>query len=180
MNSSRSGIVPSRLDWQADIARLLIDGGVTVAAYVPDSRLDGILAYLSESDLPMRSLAREEECVAYAAGQRIAGKKPVILMQSSGVGNALNVLSTLAVQYRLGMPMILSMRGTLGETNASQIPIGKATAALLGTLGIQSFAMKRREEAPALVEGLLAMAYGAEETAAITLDAELGGNRAGH
>ncbi|MEV1243966.1 thiamine pyrophosphate-binding protein [Nonomuraea sp. NPDC049750] len=180
MSGASSGIVPSRLDWQEDVAKLLIEGGVTVAVYVPDSRLDGILAHLAESGLPMRSLPREEECVAYAAGQRVAGQKPVLLMQSSGVGNALNALSTLAVQYRLGLPMILSMRGTLGETNASQITIGKATTALLATIGIQSFGMKRRDEAPALVKGLLAMAWGAEETAAITLDAELGGNRAGH
>lgn len=175
-----SGIVPSRLEWQEDVAKLLIDGGVTVVVYVPDSRLDGILASLAEHGLAMRSLPREEECVAYAAGQRIAGQKPVLLMQSSGVGNALNALSTLAVQYRLGLPMVLSMRGTLGETNASQITIGKATTRLLETIGIQTFAMKRREDAPELVQGLLAMAWGADETAAITLDAELGGNRAGH
>ena len=74
------------LDWQVTIADTLAARGVTVAAYVPDTRLDGILTRLEERSVSLRSLTREEECVAYAVGQRIAGRLPVVLMQSSGLG----------------------------------------------------------------------------------------------
>ena len=61
------------IDWQRTIADVLAARGVTVAAYVPDTRLQGILRALAGHQIRMRSLTREEECVGYAAGQRIAG-----------------------------------------------------------------------------------------------------------
>src|ERR1700684_3647278 len=85
-----------RLDWQLVIADTLAAHGVTVAAYVPDTRLQGILSRLAELGVCLRSLTREEECVGYAAGQRITGRRPVVLMQSSGLGNAINALGSLA------------------------------------------------------------------------------------
>jgi Thiamine pyrophosphate enzyme, N-terminal TPP binding domain len=97
------------LDWQRTIADTLVARGVTVAAYVPDTRLQGILRALAGHNVLMRSLTREEECVGYAAGQRIAGGRPVVLMQSSGLGNAINALGSLAVPYRLGVPLLVSM-----------------------------------------------------------------------
>jgi sulfopyruvate decarboxylase alpha subunit len=164
--------------WQLGVAERLRTAQVSVAAFVPDSRLDGVLTGLAERDVLLRSLTREEECVAYAAGQRIGGKRPVVLMQSSGLGNALNALGTLAVPYRLGLPLIISMRGTLGETNPSQIPIGRATTALLGALGIQAFPLRRAEDAEPLIDAVTRMAFDAGETAAVLLEPELGGGRA--
>lgn len=117
--------VPSGLDWQITIADRFVAGGVDVAAFVPDPRLEGVLVGLAGRGVLLRSLAREEECVAYAAGQRIAGRYPMVLMQSSGVGNALNALGSLAVPYRLGLPLVVSMRGTLAEANPAQVPIGR-------------------------------------------------------
>lgn len=167
----------ARLDWQAGVADRLARASVSVAAFVPDSRLNGVLAGLAEQDVLLRSLTREEECVAYAAGQRIGGKRPVVLMQSSGLGNALNALGTLAVPYRLGLPLIISMRGTLGETNPSQIPIGRATKAMLAALGIQSFPLRRAEDAESLIDAVVGMAFEAGETTAVLLEPELGGGR---
>ncbi|HEY3682963.1 MAG TPA: thiamine pyrophosphate-binding protein [Streptosporangiaceae bacterium] len=168
------------LRWQTDMVTRMVAGGVSVAAFVPDSRLDQVLTGLGEADVPLRSLTREEECVAYAAGQRIGGGRPVVLMQSSGIGNALNALGTLAVPYRLGVPLVVSMRGTLGETNPSQIPIGRAATTLLGALGIQCFPLRRPEDAAGLTKAVLDMAYEAGETAALILEPELGGQRERH
>lgn len=165
------------LDWQRTIADALMAGGVTVAAYVPDTRLQGILRVLAGHGVRMRSLTREEECVGYAAGQRIAGGRPVVLMQSSGLGNALNALGSLAVPYRLGIPLVVSMRGTLGEANPSQIPMGRAAAPLLGALGIQAFSLRSGAAVRQATEGVLTLAYEAGECAALMLEAELGGGR---
>jgi sulfopyruvate decarboxylase alpha subunit len=166
-----------RLDWQLAIADTLAERGVTVAAYVPDTRLQGVLSRLADNGVSMRSLTREEECVGYAAGQRIAGQRPVVLMQSSGLGNALNALGSLAVPYRLGLPLIISMRGTLGEANPSQIPLGRAAAQLLAALGVQSFGLRVPAAAAQLTAGILTLAFDAGECAALMLEAELGGGR---
>jgi sulfopyruvate decarboxylase alpha subunit len=169
--------VPSGLDWQITVADRFVAAGVEVAAFVPDSRLAGVLAPLDERGVLLRSLAREEECVAYAAGQRIAGRYPMVLMQSSGVGNALNALGSLAVPYRLGLPLVVSMRGTLAEGNPAQVPVGRATRSLLGALGVQCFPLHRAEDAATLSDGVLELAFGAQECAAMLLEPELGGGR---
>lgn len=168
------------LEWQIEIADELVRRDVTVAAYVPDTRLQGILARLDERGVLLRSLTREEECVGYAAGQRIAGKRVVVLMQSSGLGNAINALGSLVVPYRLGVPLIISMRGSLGEANPSQIPMGRATPMLLQSLGIQSFALRDPTVARQVVGGVTTMAFDAGECAAVLLESELGGGRAGN
>jgi sulfopyruvate decarboxylase alpha subunit len=170
----------AELEWQLAIADELVRRDVTVAAYVPDTRLQGILARLDEHGVSLRSLTREEECVGYAAGQRIAGKRPVVLMQSSGLGNAINALGSLVVPYRLGIPLIVSMRGTLGEANPSQMPMGRAATALLHALGIQTFALRAAADARQLTDGVATMAFDAGECAAVMLEAELGGGRAGN
>ena len=74
--------------------------------------------------IPLRTLTREEECFGYAAGYRAAGGMPLVLLQCSGLGNAINAIGSLVVPYGLGFPVVLSMRGTLGERNPSQMPLG--------------------------------------------------------
>lgn len=172
---SRAG--GSRLDWQLAVADTLASNGVTAAAFVPDTRLQGILTRLDEHGVCLRSLTREEECVGYAAGQLIAGKRPVVLMQSSGLGNAINALGSLAVPYRLGIPLVVSMRGTLGEANPSQVPMGRATVPLFSALGIQTFALRAAADAPLMTAGVTTLAYDGGECAALMLEAELGGGR---
>jgi len=171
--------VPRDLDWQLALAHTLSAREVSVAAFVPDSRLHGVLATLEEAGVVLRSLAREEECMAYAAGQRIAGRRPVVLLQSSGLGNALNALGSLVVPYGLGLPLVVSMRGTLGERNPSQVPMGRATVPILAALGVQSFPLRRPADTEVVTGGVLDLAFDAGETAALLLEPELGGGRAG-
>ena len=171
---------PAPVAWQAVIADTLTACGVTVAAYVPDTRLQLILSRLAGNGVCLRSMTREEECVGYAAGQRIAGRRPVVLMQSSGLGNALNAIGSLAVPYRLGLPLVVSMRGTLGEANPSQVPLGRAASSLLGTLGIQSFPVHSAAVAEQVTAGVTTLAFEAGECAAVILEPELGGGREGN
>jgi sulfopyruvate decarboxylase alpha subunit len=163
--------------WPVAVADTLAAGGVTVAAYVPDTRLQPVIARLADNGVCLRSLTREEECVGYAAGQRIAGGRPVVLMQSSGLGNALNAIGSLAVPYRLGLPLVVSMRGTLGEANPSQVPLGRAAGSLLAALAVQSFSVRSAHEAEPVTAGVLTLAFEAGECAAVILEPELGGGR---
>ncbi len=128
------------------MAAVLLSCGTSAAVVVPDSRLDGILQCLAERGLPVRLLAREEECVAFAAGHRVCGRRPALFMQSSGLGNAANALASLAIPYGLAVPLVISMRGTHGERNPVQVGMGQATAPLLAALGIQAFSVRSEAE----------------------------------
>jgi sulfopyruvate decarboxylase alpha subunit len=159
--------------WQQTLADALIEAGVEVALWVPDKRLAPIGARLEERGVPLRTLTREEECFGYAAGYRAAGGRPVVLAQCSGLGNSINALGSLVVPYGLAFPVVLSMRGTLGERNPAQMPLGRATVAMLEALGIQAFALTRPEDASTVVKGAVAVADGARVPAPILLEAGL-------
>ncbi|GAA4692378.1 thiamine pyrophosphate-binding protein [Pseudonocardia yuanmonensis] len=168
--------------WAAAVGDALVDGGVDVAAHLPDSRLQGVLARLAERGVAMRCLTREEECVGYAAGRALAGGRPAVLMQCSGLGNSLNALGSLVVPYGIGLPLVLSMRGTLGEANPAQVPIGLATPALLAALAIPVYSIRDPDgrDAASIVGGVLTLARRAGRTAAVALEPELGGGRGAH
>jgi sulfopyruvate decarboxylase subunit alpha len=161
--------------WECELADELIEAGVDVAALVPDKRLDPVIVGLRARGLLARSLTQEEECVAYAAGQFLAGGRPVVLMQSSGLGNALNALGSFVLPYDVGIPLIISMRGTLGELNPAQVPMGRATTALLAAVGIQAFVATHPDQVRHLARSVVAMA-GAGITAAMLLGQELEGH----
>ena len=55
-------------------------------------------------------------------------------MQSSGVGNCVNMLS-LPMLHRTPLPMIVTMRGDFGEFNPAQVPMGNATQPVLEAMG---------------------------------------------
>jgi sulfopyruvate decarboxylase subunit alpha len=155
------------LRWQQTIAEAMRSAGIGAVAYVPDARLRGILAVL------------EEECIAYAAGFVAAGGRAAVLMQCSGLGNSLNALGSFVIPYGLGIPLVLSMRGTLGERNPSQVPMGRATVQLLNALGIQSFSLADEERTQTVVNGVLELAFSTGAPAAMILEPELGGQREG-
>src|SRR5581483_190248 len=165
------------LDWQADIATAIRGADVGAVAYVPDARLRGIVEALAGAEPEVRTLTREEECIAYACGHLLAGSRAMVLMQCSGLGNCLNAVGSLCIPYGIGVPIILSMRGTLGERNPSQVPMGRATPALLAALEIQAFPVTDPERAGATAAGALELAFSTGTCAAVVLDASLGGGR---
>jgi sulfopyruvate decarboxylase subunit alpha len=165
------------LDWQVEIAASIREAGVSTVAYVPDARLRGIVDALGEEGPRLRTLTREEECIAYSCGHVLAGARAVVMMQCSGLGNALNAIGSLCLPYGVGVPIILSMRGTLGERNPSQVPMGRATPALLAALSIQSFPVAEPARAGSTTAGALELAFSTGTGAAVVLDASLGGGR---
>ena len=159
--------------WPSALADALVDAGIEIAAWVPDKRLAPIGERLLERGIPLRTLTREEECFGYAAGYRAAGGMPLVLLQCSGLGNSINAIGSLVVPYGLGFPVVLSMRGALGERNPSQIPLGRATVGMLELLGVQAFRLSAPEGVGAVAAGAFAVAEGARVLAPIILEPEL-------
>ena len=172
--STPAPLTPLRpLSWQQELADAFIDAGVEVAAWVPDKRLAPIADRLAERGIPLRTLTREEECFGYAAGYRAAGGMPLVLVQCSGLGNSLNAIGSLVLPYGLGFPVVVSMRGTLGERNPAQMPLGRTTVAMLEALGIQPFPLSDPNAVGTIARGAIGVADGARVLAPILLEAEL-------
>jgi sulfopyruvate decarboxylase subunit alpha len=163
--------------WSALLAQATVDSGIELVTYVPDARLRGPLAALPAGSPVIRGLTREEECIAYAGGYAAAGGRASVWMQCSGLGNCLNALGSFVIPYDLGLPLVISMRGTLGEGNPSQVPMGRATASLLAALGIQSFGAHTEEDIRQLTPGVFRLALETGMPAALLLHPTLGGGR---
>jgi sulfopyruvate decarboxylase alpha subunit len=161
------------LSWQQQLADALIEAGIEVAVWVPDKRLAPIGDRLAERGIALRTLTREEECFGYAAGYRAAGGMPLVMIQSSGLGNSLNAIGSLVLPYGLGFPVVVSMRGTLGERNPAQMLLGRTSVSMLDALGVQAFSVRSPDAAAAIVKGAVGVAEGARVLAPILLEAEL-------
>lgn len=154
--------------WPDDLYDLLKAHSIRQVALVPDaghSRL--IRRCLADKDMQVVTLTTEEEGIAMLLGSWLGGDKGVLLMQSSGVGNCINMLS-LSVTYRTPMPMIVTMRGDWGEFNPAQVPMGNAVQPVLEAMGTLVRRADRAEDIIPTVDATLRMAFNtARPTAAL-------------
>lgn len=127
------------------IIRILKDCGIDVVASLPcDKARD--LCFLLPDRFPHVSLTREEDGVGVCAGAYLAGKRPAMVIQSSGLGNMLNALMSLTRTYELPLPVIASWRGVYRETIPAQVPFNSAIPSLLGAVGIPFRIINEPEE----------------------------------
>ena len=106
-------------------------------------------------------LTTEEEGVALLAGAWAGGQRGVLLMQSSGVGNCINMLSLTQI-FRFPFLTLVTMRGEWGEFNPWQVPMGSSTQGVFELSGIQRAARHRaRRGASDVVEAAASQAYNA-------------------
>lgn len=143
---------------QAFLAALM--GGETgVITGVPDSVLKDLCAHISTTVPRDRHLiaANEGGAIAYAVGAWMAtGETPVVYMQNSGLGNAVNPLMSLAHQSVAAVPMILIIgwRGQPDHPDEPQhLAQGAATPALLEALGLPWRELPPEENAAVSVAG---------------------------
>jgi sulfopyruvate decarboxylase subunit alpha len=98
-----------------------------------------------------------------------------MLVQSSGLGNSLNALGSLAMAYHIPFPLLVSLRGELGEFNPAQLHMGRAAPACLDALTIQHVTLRSETDLPTIVEGALKTCFTAEEPFGLLLSAQLTG-----
>ncbi|MEC7464225.1 MAG: thiamine pyrophosphate-binding protein [Pseudomonadota bacterium] len=122
--------------WSAQVFKTLKDADIAQVSYVPDAgHADLISTCLADDHLKTTRLTTEEEGVALALGAWLGGERSVLLMQSSGVGNCINMLSVIQ-ETRSPLLMLVTMRGEWGEFNPWQIPMGQGTAKALEDAGV--------------------------------------------
>jgi sulfopyruvate decarboxylase subunit alpha len=161
--------------WAEGVAAGLWAAGCQDIVYVPDNPLSHILAAVQAGHPGVRALlaTREEEAVGIAAGLYLGGRRPVLLMQSSGVGNTLNAVGSLLLAYQIPAVLIVSMRGDPGEWNWAQVPMGRAIVPVLGAFGIQHLTIDREEDARASVLAVATLAFATRVPAACLLPRRL-------
>jgi sulfopyruvate decarboxylase subunit alpha len=139
--------------------------------YVPDNPLSHVLAVLASDypDVEATIATREEEAFGIAAGLHLGGARPTVMLQSSGLGNSINALSSLVVPYQMPMLVVISMRGDAGEWNAAQVPMGRAVRAILEALTIPHASPASTDEVETTVAGIGRTAFGTRQVGACLL-----------
>jgi phosphonopyruvate decarboxylase len=118
------------------IARLRRDG-YDFFTGVPCSLLSGLIAGLEQArDVPYYPAVREDAAVGLCTGAWLGGKLPVLLMQNSGLGYALNAFTSLNLIYKIPMLVIMSWRGCGGQDAPEHIIMGAINERLLQTAGM--------------------------------------------
>lgn len=166
-------------EWSQVAFDALREAGVTLVAYVPDGVLSPLIRRLEDAaNLQMVCCTREEEALGVLAGGTLGGQRGVLLMQSSGLGNSINAITSLVEPYRLPLLTLISPRGELGEWNPSQVPLGRVLRPMLELSGIQHLTATTPDELAAQIGGAARQVYGANARFAIILSPLLtGGNR---
>jgi sulfopyruvate decarboxylase alpha subunit len=163
----------AKAGWQHDLYDLLRAHGVTQFAYVPDAGHAILIdRSLADPDVHSIALTTEEEGVALAAGADLGGARAVLLMQSSGVGNCINMLS-LIKGGRFPFLTLVSMRGDYGEGNPWQFPMGQATQPVLEAMGVVCLRIDRPEDVIATTGAALTMAFKSGQPVAVLLGQKL-------
>ena len=149
----------SDLDWPREIYDTLKRSGVRVVGYVPDAGHKRLIELcLADPEMRCVVLSTEEEGIGLAAGAWLGGLRSALLMQSSGVGNCINVLGMVR-ECRFPLLLLVTMRGEQGEFNPWQVPMGQATQAVLESMSVDVHRITEAAGAAAAVWAAAGRAY---------------------
>jgi sulfopyruvate decarboxylase alpha subunit len=163
--------------WASDLYRILKAADVRQMAYVPDAGHTTLISLFSaDPDVISNVLTTEEEGIAIATGAWLGGQRSVLLMQSSGVGNCINMLS-LPVIGRFPLLMLVTMRGEWAEFNPWQVPMGRATQGALEAVGVRVMRADTAADLVETVEAAAALAYEADQQIAVLIGQRLIGKK---
>ena len=163
----------SKATWQHELYDLLRENGITQFCYVPDAGHAVLIdRSLADPDAQSIRLTTEEEGVALIAGADLGGARAVLLMQSSGVGNCINMLS-LIKGARFPFLTIVSMRGDFGEGNPWQFAMGQAVTPVLEAMGVIVLRADRADEVISVVSAALTMVFKSGQSVAVLLSKQL-------
>jgi sulfopyruvate decarboxylase alpha subunit len=159
--------------WPEEIFSILQRFEVRQVPYVPDAGHSQLIqCVLGSSTMRGIALTTEEEGVALIAGAWAGGQRAALLMQSSGVGNCVNMFSLVQL-FRLPFFTLVTMRGEWGEFNHWQVPMGSTTQAVFELSGIRVLRADTAAEVREVVEAGAAQAYNACTPTAVLLSQRL-------
>ncbi len=120
---------------EEELIAILKKHGVDFTATLPCEKFKTLLEMVGH-DFTHVPLTREEEGVGICAGAALAGKRPAMFVQSSGIGNMINALLSLTQFYELPLALFVSRRGVFQEKIEAQFPMGQRLPGILSGAGI--------------------------------------------
>ncbi len=164
-------------DWPADLYRGLKEAGVAQAAYVPDAGHSRLIQLLHEDGaIHTTVLTSEQEGLAICAGAWLGGQRATLLMQSSGVGNCVNMLSLMAM-CRFPLLTLVTMRGEWAEFNPWQMPMGRATPGAFALMGVQCLRIDEPGEAAEVLASAATLAFDGDQQIAVLISQRMLGRK---
>jgi len=163
--------------WRDEVYDVLKQVGVKHVVYVPDAgHATAIERANADADMHSVVLTTEEECIGYLAGAWLGGDRGALLMQSSGVGNCINMLA-LPACARFPLLMVVTMRGDWAEFNQWQNPMGQAAEAALRLMGVLTWRADDPKDVRPLLHGAATMAFNGDCACAVLLGQRLIGEK---
>jgi sulfopyruvate decarboxylase alpha subunit len=160
---------PVQETWPDEIYDVLVEQKIRQVPYVPDAGHTRLIDRCRANPaMKAVMLTTEEEGVGVLAGAWLGGERGVLLMQSSGVGNCINMLS-LATVCRFPLLMLVTMRGEWGEFNPWQIPMGKGTGPILERAGVLVHRIDQAMDAAETVQAAARIAFSGDRAAAVLI-----------
>ncbi len=151
--------------------------GIRQVGYVPDAGHSRLIQ-LCQADNSIADvvLTTEEEGVGLVAGAALGGQRAALLMQSSGVGNCINMFSLLR-NCGFGCVVLVTMRGEFGEFNPWQVPMGAITEESLKLTGFLTYRVDHAADVDDIVGAGCDMAFSGDLSVAILLSQRLIGRK---
>ena len=168
---------PNLPDWPFALYRVLKQARIQQVSYVPDAgHAELIRLFDGDPDVCSVTLTTEEEGVAMSAGAWLGGQRSVLLVQSSGVGNCINMLS-LSATGRFPLLLLVTMRGEWDEFNPWQVAMGRATQPTLEAMGVRVLRADTPDEVEEIVATAAELAFTADQQVAVLLSQRLVGKK---
>lgn len=122
--------------------------GIDFSTGVPCAAQKKILHYfLTDHEMTYIQAAREEDAIGIASGAFLAGKKPIVLMQNSGLANSINAIASLCIPYNIPILLLVTWRGYPKDENEPQYHhvMGKSTIPILEEIGIPAQVISKED-----------------------------------
>ena len=155
--------------WSDGVFREMKSRSISVVCTVPDGGLTPLLNMVGgDSAMRLVTLTSEQEGIGIATGCWLGGKRAMIAMQSSGVGNCINALG-LPSAFRAPCLMLVTMRGQWGEFNPWQVPMGQGVKPALEAVGVRCFPVDKPAEVAETFIAAADIAFNSRVSAAVLI-----------
>ena len=161
------------MDWWKDIYLSLKEANIKQVAYVPDAGHAKLIeACIADNDIISVPLTSEEEGIGVLAGAWLGGERGVLLMQSSGVGNCINMIGLMRT-CRFPFATFITMRGQWHEFNPWQVPMGQGTQPTLSAMDVLTEVVENPEDVGKQAKATLHRAFTGMQATALLLHQKL-------
>jgi len=161
--------IATETGWAEEIHRTLVEADVRQVCYVPDAGHTRLIERcLADQRMKSVCLTTEQEGVAMLGGAWLGGERGALLMQSSGVGNCINMLG-MTHECRFPLLMLVTMRGEWGEFNPWQTAMGQGTRAALESVGVTVEHVDDASRVVETVDAAARFAFGSTRAVAVLI-----------